>query len=100
MAHPAQSIEEKRRVRPEQSAWLMLLAFFLLFCVIVAVGGYAGWRYYNFAMTPQEGLLRVHVNAGVTFQARGEARTVSLDRSLNPCSRGADICKPIARGDR
>lgn len=100
MSQQAGSIEGTRRVRPETSAWLMLLSFFMIFCAIVAAGGYTGWRYYNFATLNRDGLLRVHVNAGVTFQARGDARAVSLERSRNPCFDSDEICKPISKGDR
>lgn len=90
-----------REIRPETSAWLMLVAFFVLFCAIVAVIGYVGWRYYNTAMVAVDGsLLRVHVNAGVVFQARGSTQAISLERSRHACADGDMICQSMVRGDR
>ena len=101
MAEQAQSIARpRRRIRPETSAWLMLFGFFLLFCAIVAGIGYGGWRYYNLATRPAEALLRVHVNTGVTFQAHGDLRPVSLERARNPCPDSDNICKALSAGDR
>ena len=79
----------------------MLLTFFMLFCAIVASAGYFGWRYYNQAMRPVEGtLLIVHVNAGVAFQPKGSAQTVSLERQRAPCLNSTEICKPMTAGSR
>ena len=63
-------------MRPETSAWFMLLSFFLVFCLLIAGAGYAGWRYYSGATLPIEdlpkpGLVRVHTNAGVVYQSKG-----------------------------
>src|SRR5215208_2415215 len=51
MAEQAPTIESaRRRARPETSAWLMLITFFLIFCAIVAGAGLIGWNYYAGAM--------------------------------------------------
>lgn len=91
-------------MRPETSAWLMLLGFFVLFCLIVAGIGYAGLTYYLAAMQPVEGtLLRVHTNAGVTFQARGRVSAESIERlppDRDPCAGELDVCGFLTEGDR
>jgi hypothetical protein len=90
----------QRRIEPASSAWLILLTFFLIFCVSVAGAGVAGWRYYNEASIVRDGLLRVHVNTGVTYQDRGSAQAVSLERLRAPCLDSREICKPIVEGTR
>ena len=66
MAEQAPTIEStRRRARPETSAWLILVTFFLIFCAIVAGAGLVGWGYYTGAMERVEGgLVRVHVPRG------------------------------------
>ena len=107
MAQQANTAEEtKRRVRPETSAWLLLLTFFVLFCLIVAGAGYGGWRYYNDATMPLEdlpdqGIVRVHTNAGVVYQPRGRAdlitpRQLCADNPLNI----RDVCFDLEEGYR
>jgi hypothetical protein len=102
MAEQAPTIESaRRRARPETSAWLMLITFFLIFCAIVASAGLAGWSYYTGAMERVEGgLVRVHVRAGVNFLARGSAKKVTPDI---PCADNAagitDFCQPLNEGD-
>jgi hypothetical protein len=60
---------QSEQVYYQRVAWTWLLVFFALFCVLVAVAGYAGWQYYATAMNPVEGsVLRSHVNAGVSIQ--------------------------------
>jgi hypothetical protein len=89
-------------MRPETSAWITLLAFFVVFCSIVAGAVWWGWTYYSTAMVPREGaLLRGHVGAGVVLQARGEASPVSLERlapERDPCPGHQDICRPLEEG--
>ncbi|MCY7386155.1 MAG: hypothetical protein LH628_27035, partial [Microcoleus sp. CAN_BIN18] len=41
----------------QRSAWLTLLLFFALFCAVIALGGYFGWRSYTSAMIPVEDTL-------------------------------------------
>lgn len=99
----------RRWLDPATSAWLVVLTFFLLFCLIVAVSGVAGWRYYNDASIAQGGLLRVHVNpSSVAYQTRGSAQTSILERPYDPCppsnekieKKNTDICKAIEDGTR
>jgi hypothetical protein len=93
-------------LRPETSAWLLLLTFFLAFCLIVAGAGYGGWRYYTDATVPLEdlptsGLVRVHTNAGVVYQPRGRVDLIT-PRQLcadNPPS-VRDVCFDIEEGYR
>ena len=106
LAQPANTAERTRRVRPETSAWLMLLTFFLAFCLIVAGAGYGGWRYYTDATVPLEdlpdnGIVRVHTNAGVVYQPRGRADLIT-PRELcadNPPS-VRDVCFGLEEGYR
>jgi hypothetical protein len=90
-------------MRPETSAWLILLSFFALFCVIVTTSGMFGWRYYRTAMVPMQGaLLRSHVNAGVVVQQRGELNPASVERlpaDRDPCPNSRDICGILKTGD-
>jgi hypothetical protein len=96
----------QEHVRPETSAWLLLLMFFLLFCLLVAGAGYGGWRYYNHATMPLEdlpdqGLVRVHTNAGVVYQPRGRAdlitpRQLCADNPINI----RDVCFDLEEGYR
>jgi hypothetical protein len=100
MAQPTRTIGA---MRPETSAWITLLLFFGVFCALVAVSGLWGWNYYSTAMVPygQQSLLRGHVNAGVTLQARGELTAKSLERlpaDRDPCQGEQDICQPLAEG--
>src|SRR3954451_25475623 len=81
MAEQAPTIEStRRRTRPETSAWLILSTFFLIFCAIVASAGLVGWGYYTGALERVDcALVRVHVRAGVTYQARDCAKKVTPD---------------------
>ncbi len=93
-------------MRPETSAWFMLLSFFVLFCLLIAGTSYAGWRYYSGATLPIEdlpkpGLVRVHTNAGVVYQPKGRTdllnpRDVCTDNPRNI----HDICFPLEEGYR
>ncbi len=79
-----------------------MLAFFGLFCTLVAFGGYGGWHYYSTATTPIEGaILRSHVNAGVSIQPRGRLTAESIERlppERDPCPGELDICAMVAEG--
>jgi hypothetical protein len=107
LAQRAQTGEgTQRRIRPETSAWLMLVAFFLIFCAIIASVGYAGWRYYTTAMLPiddlpKHGLVRVHANAGVLYQPKGKS---DLNTPREVCRDNAqdvhDVCFQLDEGYR
>jgi hypothetical protein len=102
MAEQAPTIESpRRRARPETSAWLILSTFFLIFCVIVAGAGLVGWGYYTDAMERVEGgLVRFHVPAGVTYQARGSAKKVTPDVLCPDNPAGIiDRCESLNEGD-
>ncbi|HET9222169.1 MAG TPA: hypothetical protein VFO07_06680 [Roseiflexaceae bacterium] len=107
MAQPANTANRtKGQIRPETSAWLLLLAFFLAFCLIVAGAGYGGWRYYNdatlsLADLADNGIVRVHTNAGVVYQPRGRAdlitpRELCADNPPNV----RDVCFDLEEGHR
>jgi hypothetical protein len=102
MAEQTQTVEStRRRTRPETSAWLILVTFFLIFCALVAAAGLAGWRYYTNAMVRVDGgVVRVHARAGVTYQARDSAKKVTPDA---PCADNpagiADVCVTLNEGD-
>jgi hypothetical protein len=102
MAEQSPTIEAaRRRVRPETSAWLMLITFFLIFCAIVASIGFAGWSYYTAAMERVDGgLVRVHVRAGVTYQARDSAKKLTPDVLCPDNPDGVtDWCQALNEGD-
>jgi hypothetical protein len=102
MAEQSPTIEStRRRTRPETSAWLMLSTFFLIFCMIVAGAGLAGWSYYTGAMERVEGgLVRVHARAGVTYQARESPKKVTPDVQCPDNPAGiTDVCVPMNEGD-
>lgn len=103
MAHTIQPAPETRAgLAPQASAWLILLIFFGVFCVIVTSTALLGWRYYTTAMIPVDGtLLRSHVNTGVVMLARGQLSPSSLERlpqDRDPCPDSRDICMPISEG--
>ncbi|HEX5689580.1 MAG TPA: hypothetical protein VFX76_06245, partial [Roseiflexaceae bacterium] len=107
MAEQAQpSDDPRRRMRPETSAWLLLVMFFFVFCLLVAGSGYAGWNYYTGAtISLQElavrGTVRVHTSAGVVFQPRGRNDLIT-PRELctdNPQDL-RDVCFQIEEGYR
>jgi hypothetical protein len=103
MAEQAPTIESsRRRARPETSAWLILVTFFLIFCALVASAGLAGWNYYTGAMERVAGgLVRVHVPAGVTHQARESAKKVTPDVLCADNPAGiVDRCVALNEGDR
>jgi hypothetical protein len=102
MAEQAPTIESaRRRARPETSAWLMLITFFLIFCAIVAGAGLAGWSYYTGAMERVEGgLVRVHARAGVTYQARDSPKKITPDTQCADNPAGiTDVCQSLSEGD-
>jgi hypothetical protein len=102
MAEQAPTIESsRRRARPETSAWLILVTFFLIFCALVASAGLAGWNYYTGAMERVEGgLVRVHVPAGVTYRARDSAKNVTPDILCGDNPAGVtDFCQSLNEGD-
>src|SRR3954453_15163280 len=102
MAEQAPTIESTRRgARPETSAWLILVTFFLIFCAIVAGAGLISWRYYTGAMQRVEGgLVRVHAPAGVTYKAREKPQRLTPDV---PCADNpagvTDTCQVLNEGD-
>jgi len=102
VAEHAQPARAQSGMRPETSAWITLLVFFGLFCALVAFAVWWSWSYYTSAMVPQGGtLLRGHVNAGVTLQARGELTANSLERlppERDPCPGHQDVCQYIEEG--
>lgn len=98
---PLTSESTRWRTRPETSAWLILVTFFLVFCVIVASAGLVGWGYYTGAMERVEGgLVRVHVPAGVTYRARDSTKNVTPDVQCTDNPAGVtDVCMPMNEGD-
>jgi hypothetical protein len=102
MAEQAPTIEStRRRTRPETSAWLILVTFFLLFCALVAGAGLVGWNYYTGAMQRVEGgLVRVHTRAGVTYKARDKPQRLTPDVPCADNPEGiTDSCQPLNEGD-
>jgi hypothetical protein len=103
MAEHSSPIEQaRRRTRPETSAWIMLVAFFLVFCALVAAGALAGWRYYNESMVAVRGAeVRVHAPAGVAYQEKGSSE---LTTPSTPCERKLDdataVCIKLTEGGR
>ncbi|NOK58035.1 MAG: hypothetical protein GFH27_549287n339 [Chloroflexi bacterium AL-W] len=69
MVGPAQSLPTDRKMKPETSAWLILLATFGLFCIVVAITGYNGWQFYTTATKRIENaVLYAHEAPGVIVQ--------------------------------
>ena len=101
MAQHSPPIDRARRqTRPETSAWLILVAFFLVFCALVAAASIAGWRYYTEAMVPVSGaLVRVHAPAGVSYRDRSSAKSITPDK---PCPQppASETCQVLKEGDR
>ena len=90
----------RRRTRPETSAWMILILFFLIFCAIVAWLCLIGWRYYTDAMTPVSGAtVRMHVPTGVYYQPKGSARR---DTPVKLCDAPptTDTCQELSEDDR
>jgi hypothetical protein len=80
----------------------MLVAFFLLFCALVAGAGIMGWRYYtNATMEMPPSTVRVHAQAGVDYQSKGSRRFVTPEQ---PCPQNppdnSDVCVELKEGDR
>jgi hypothetical protein len=103
LAQQAQPANSRPGIDPKTSAWITLLSFFALFCVLVAGSAFLGWRYYTTSVVTIDGiLLRSHVNAGVTIQARGQRAPSSIERltaERDPCVGSPDICVPLSEGD-
>lgn len=104
MAEPTQPIAV-RQTRPETSAWLVLLLFFMIFCALVAGAGILGWRYYTGAVMriddlPTRGRVIVHARSGVDYQSRGSARFVTPDRPCQPAQEESDVCVDLKEEDR
>jgi hypothetical protein len=100
MAETSPTIERSRRTRPETNAWILMVAFFLLFCAVVAGLCILGWRYYTTAMTPVEGTtVRIHVPTGVYYQ---EKRSPRRDTPVKPCDSPpqTDTCQTLGEDDR
>jgi hypothetical protein len=92
------------RIRPEVSAWAILVFFFVVSLVaLVFVGRYA-WQGYTTSMKSQDGaLLRGHVQVGVLLQAPRALTSRAIERlpeNVDPCNGEADICVPLRIGDR
>lgn len=103
MAHSSQPAPARTANRPETSAWLLLSAFFGVFCLLIALAVSWGWSTYQNAMTPlSTALLRSHVGAGVVVQSKGRLEPSSIDRlpaESDPCPNEADLCRPLVEGD-
>jgi len=100
MAEHSPSIERARHARPETSAWIVLVIFFLIFCAIVAGACVAAWRYYTNAMVPVGGtIVRVHAPAGVTYQPKGSAQTITPQ---TPCRAAplTEVCQLLGEDER
>lgn len=101
MAEQVPSLQPTHRMRPETSAWLILLAFFAIFCGLVASLGYAGWKYYSAATEPvDDTMLIIHTpgGTGVNYYASGSRKGTSPEEK---CKDNKDICAPMKHeGDR
>jgi hypothetical protein len=93
-------MQRARRARPETSAWIILVAFFLIFCAVVAGVSLFAWQYYSTAMSPMSGTaMRVHVPTGVYYQQKGSSRR---DTPVKPCELppATDVCQALNEDDR
>jgi hypothetical protein len=101
MAETAPTINSpRRRTDPTTSAWIVLLTFFFVFCVVIGSACFAGWWYYANAMVKGTGtIVRVHVPTGVNYQARDSTNRSSPSK---PCTTAptTEKCQELAENDR
>ncbi|MBC8163193.1 MAG: hypothetical protein H7Z42_18450, partial [Roseiflexaceae bacterium] len=89
----------------QRSAWLTLLAFFGLFCVLVAVGGFFGWRFYTSAMVPVTDTLLLRYATSVLIKEPDLATAQDIsppELRLPACQfyKAEVLCKPFSEGQR
>lgn len=69
MASPATTTRTKDL---QASAWQIVLGFFVIFCALVATGGYFGWRYYSSAtVSVMDTVALKYVDTGILRQQAG-----------------------------
>ncbi len=100
MAESSQTLNRPQRTSPEASAWMVVVAFFLVFCALVASACVGGWWYYTNAMVGGAGtFVRVHAPAGVTYQPRGStSRTTPSKACVIPPV--TEACQSLSEDDR
>ena len=66
MSQPVPSYTNSRQRNVQASAWYVVMAFFAVFCALVATMGYFGWRFYTNATIPVDtSLVLKYVATGV-----------------------------------
>ena len=92
------------RITPEQSAWLILTAFFVASLVLLVWLVQLAWHGYVGAMWSQDGaILRGHVVSGILLQEPRSLTSRTIERlpaAVDPCQNQSDICAPLTIGDR
>ncbi len=92
------------RITPEQSAWVVLTAFFVASVILMAWLVQLAWHGYVGAMSSQDGaMLRGHVRSGVLLQEPRSLTSHTIERlpgAVDLCQNESDICAPLTIGDR
>ncbi len=97
MAERSQTSPLFRRMRPETSAWVLLWAFFALFCLLMAGLLFLGWRYYGTAMRPLQGQIRAFTGLStIQFRAAG---STTFGASVDQCAAADENCFTLYEGD-
>ena len=98
------NVSPPTRITPEQSAWLILTAFFVAALILLAWLLQLAWYGYVDAMRSQDGaMLRGHVVSGVLLQEPRSLTSHTIERlpaAVDPCQNQSDICAPLTIGDR
>lgn len=98
MAGQSQPVRPTYRMRPQVSAWLTLLTFFFLFCMLVAGAGATGWFYYRNATQPlPPALVSVSAPSGVSIQ-QSDTSPLTIPQTVCPDSR--KVCARLSEGMR
>lgn len=104
MTTPPAPNAHQYRIRPEISAWVILVFFFVVSLVVLFFVGRYTWQGYTTSMKTLDGaLLRGHVQVGVLLQAPRALTSRAIERlpeNVDPCDGESDICVPLRVGDR
>lgn len=99
------AINQAQQAKVWASAWGTLLIFFLLFCSLIAAGGFFGLRYYTTAMVPVTNtLLLKYVPTGVLMKqpdlAVAQDVMPAAQRPTGCTALDPAVCVPFTEGQR
>lgn len=98
MASQTHVVRPPHKAYSQLSAWLTLLGFFIIFCIIIAVAGVTGWFYYrNATQELPPATVIVHAPVGVSIQ---QPNTSDLVIPQTPCTDGKKVCAALTEGTR